>query len=251
MRQVMIDWLIDVHQNFKLLPETLYIAVKLIDRYTELVQVPRSKYQLVGVTAMLIASKYEEIYPPYVKDFVYITDKAFTKEQVLEMEQSMLLNLDYNLTFPTPLRFLERYSRLAECDQELFFLSSYMMELSLVEVNMNQWSPSLLACAAIYVAKKIKEIPRPWNSFMAQQTLQNEKDVHKCAKELCYIINNAHTKRYYQAIFKKYSKYKYHEVAQLCKSLSETNTKSAQKKLNTQEEELSVLKQNSVTSSST
>lgn len=65
---------------------------------------------------MLIASKYEEIYPPYVKDFVYITDKAFTKEQVLEMEQSMLLNLDYNLTFPTPLRFLERYSRLAECD---------------------------------------------------------------------------------------------------------------------------------------
>lgn len=187
-------------------------------------QVPRSKYQLVGVTAMLIASKYEEIYPPYVKDFVYITDKAFTKEQVLEMEQSILLNLDYNLTFPTALRFLERYSKLAECDEELFHLSSYMMELSLIEVNMNNWSPSLLACAAIYVAKKIKEIPRPWSNFMSAQTHQNEKDVHKCAKELCYIITNAHQKRYYQAIFKKYSKKKHFEVAILCKSLSETKS---------------------------
>lgn len=134
----------------------------------------------------------------------------------------MLTSLDYNLTFPTPLRFLERYSALAGLDDESFCLSNYMLELSLVEINMNKWSPDLLASASIYVAKKIKEIPNPWSSFMKAQTHLTEKEVHECAKELCYIINNAHVKRYYQAIFKKYNSTKMFHVADLCKSLSET-----------------------------
>ena len=116
---------------------------------------------------MLIASKYEEIYPPYIKDFVYITDQAYTKEQMIEMEHKMLRSLDFHITFPTPLRFLERYSKIAECNEELICLSTYMLELSLVEITMNKWNPSLLACAAIYVAKKIKEVSRPWSSFLS------------------------------------------------------------------------------------
>jgi len=80
MRAILVDWLVEVHLKFKLLPETLYLTVNLIDRYLCKEQVHRSKLQLVGVTAMLIASKYEEIYPPIVKDFVYITDNAYTKD---------------------------------------------------------------------------------------------------------------------------------------------------------------------------
>lgn len=74
MRRILIDWLIDVHMKFKLLPETLFITINLVDRYTELKQIKRKNYQLIGVTCMLIASKYEEIYPPFIKDFIYITD---------------------------------------------------------------------------------------------------------------------------------------------------------------------------------
>ena len=80
MRKVLLDWLVEVHANFKLLPETLFITVNLIDRYCALCQIERKNYQLLGVTCMLIASKYEEIYPPYMKDFVYITDQAYTKD---------------------------------------------------------------------------------------------------------------------------------------------------------------------------
>ncbi len=80
MRKVLLDWLVEVHANFKLLPETLFITVNLIDRYSALCQIERKNYQLLGVTCMLIAAKYEEIYPPYIKDFVYITDQAYTKE---------------------------------------------------------------------------------------------------------------------------------------------------------------------------
>lgn len=83
MRAILVDWIIEVHLKFKLLPETLFITVSLIDRYLEIEQIKRTNLQLVGVTAMLIASKYEEIYAPEVRDFVYITDNAYTKEEIL------------------------------------------------------------------------------------------------------------------------------------------------------------------------
>lgn len=114
MRAILIDWLIEVHLKFKLLPETLFLTVNIIDRYLEKVtDIHRTKLQLVGVTAMLIASKYEEIYAPEVRDFVYITDKAYTKEEILKMEQNILYALDFNLTFPSSLRFLERYCKVS------------------------------------------------------------------------------------------------------------------------------------------
>lgn len=86
MRAILVDWIIEVHLKFKLLPETLFITVSLIDRFLERVQIKRHDLQLVGVTAMLIASKYEEIYAPEVNDFVYITDNAYTKQQIFQME---------------------------------------------------------------------------------------------------------------------------------------------------------------------
>ena len=86
MRGILVDWLSEVHLKFKLVPETLYLSVNLIDRYLEKELVQRSHLQLIGVTAMLIASKYEEIYAPEVKDFVYITDKAYSKDQILQLE---------------------------------------------------------------------------------------------------------------------------------------------------------------------
>ena len=79
MRAILVDWIIEVHLKFKLLPETLFITVNLIDRYLSMINIKRNNLQLVGVTAMFIASKYEEIYAPEVKDFVYITDYAYSK----------------------------------------------------------------------------------------------------------------------------------------------------------------------------
>ena len=65
---------------------------------------------------MLIASKYEEIYAPEVRDFVYITDKAYTKEEILKMEQQILMMLDFNITTPSAYRFLERYNKVINGD---------------------------------------------------------------------------------------------------------------------------------------
>ena len=97
MRAILVDWLVEVHLKFKLVPESLYLTVNLIDRFLEKEQVNRQKLQLIGVTAMLIACKYEEIYPPIVKDFVYITDNAYSKEEILETERLMLQTLDFDI----------------------------------------------------------------------------------------------------------------------------------------------------------
>ena len=111
MRAILVDWLIEVHTKFKLQRETLYITITIIDRYLASHQCTKGELQLVGVSSMLIACKYEEIYPPELKDFVYITDRAYTKEDVLQMEFRILSVLQFDLTFPTALRFLERFTK--------------------------------------------------------------------------------------------------------------------------------------------
>ena len=77
MRMILIDWLIEVHLKFKLLPETLFLTINFIDRYLQNNQTPRDKLQLIAVSSLLIACKYEEIYPPEISSFVYITDNAY------------------------------------------------------------------------------------------------------------------------------------------------------------------------------
>jgi cyclin B len=98
MRAILVDWLIDVHLKFKLLNETLFLTVNILDRYLSIAtNLSRSKLQLVGVASMLISTKYEEIYPPTVKDYVYITDNAYSKEEILKMESHILITLDFNI----------------------------------------------------------------------------------------------------------------------------------------------------------
>jgi len=103
---------------------------------------------------MLIATKYEEIYPPLLKDFVFISDNSCSAEDILDMEKKILFALDFDITLTTSYRFLERFSKLASLDNVTFFLSQYMLELGLLDSKMNQFSNSLQAISAIYTAKK-------------------------------------------------------------------------------------------------
>ena len=155
MRAILVDWLIEVHLKFKLVSETLYLTVNMIDRYLEKEFVERSNLQLIGVTAMLIASKYEEIYAPEVKDFVYITDKAYSKDQILQLEQKMLNVLCFNITTPSSFRFLERYFKISESQEKVFSLSQYLLELGLNEYKLLKHSQSMMASAALFLAMKV------------------------------------------------------------------------------------------------
>lgn len=152
MRAILIDWLIEVHYKFKLLPETLFITVNLIDRYLERKEIKRQRLQLLGVTAMWIACKYEEIYAPEIKDFVYITDNAYQQKDILALEYELLRTLEFNVTTSTSYRFLQRFTKLSGVSDKTFKLAWYLIELPLIEYKMLKYKPSLISAAALFVA---------------------------------------------------------------------------------------------------
>lgn len=104
---------------------------------------------------MLIACKYEEIYPPVVKDFVYITDNAYSKEEILQKERHMLTVLDFEIQITSSYRFLERFTRVSKSDALIFNLSRYLMELSLVSYKLLKYSNSNIAASALYLSLKM------------------------------------------------------------------------------------------------
>lgn len=98
MRAILVDWIIDISVKFKLGQKTLYLTIDIIDRYLELVNVKKSEFQLIGISSMMIASKIEEIYSPLMKDYIYICDYAFSKEQILEMEGKILMEIGFEFS---------------------------------------------------------------------------------------------------------------------------------------------------------
>ncbi|NXG04100.1 CCNB2 protein, partial [Sakesphorus luctuosus] len=155
MRAILVDWLIQVHSRFQLLQETLYMCVAVMDRFLQNHPVPRKKLQLVGVTAMLVASKYEEIVCPDVVDFVYITDNAYTSHEIREMEMIILKELNFDLGRPLPVHFLRRASKAGEANAKQHTLAKYLMELTLVDYDMVHHRPSEIAAAALCLSQKI------------------------------------------------------------------------------------------------
>uniref|UniRef100_A0A3Q3FYZ3 G2/mitotic-specific cyclin-B2 n=1 Tax=Kryptolebias marmoratus TaxID=37003 RepID=A0A3Q3FYZ3_KRYMA len=145
MRALLVDWLVQVHAKFQLLQETLYLTVAILDRFLQVQPVSRRKLQLAGITAMLLACKYEEIYAPEVGDFAYITDNAYTKSQILVMEQLILRSLNFQLGRPLPLHFLRQASKVANKHT----LAKYLMELTLLDYDMVHYRPSEIAAASL------------------------------------------------------------------------------------------------------
>lgn len=93
MRGILVDWLVEVHQKFRLLPETLFLAVNIIDRFLSLRVCSLPKLQLVGITALFIASKYEEVMCPSIQNFIYMADGGYTDDEILKAEQYVSLFL--------------------------------------------------------------------------------------------------------------------------------------------------------------
>ncbi|XP_021512653.1 G2/mitotic-specific cyclin-B2 isoform X2 [Meriones unguiculatus] len=155
MRAILVDWLVQVHSKFRLLQETLYMCIAIMDRFLQAQPVCRKKLQLVGITALLLASKYEEMFSPNIEDFVYITDNAYTSSQIREMETLILKELKFELGRPLPLHFLRRASKAGEVDVEQHTLAKYLMELTLADYDMAHYHPSQVAAAASCLSQKV------------------------------------------------------------------------------------------------
>ncbi|XP_017347643.1 G2/mitotic-specific cyclin-B3 [Ictalurus punctatus] len=152
MRGILIDWMVEVQENFELNHETLYLAVKLADHYLSVTEVRRASLQLIGSTAMLIAAKFEERCPPGVDDFLYICDDAYKRQEFLVMERKILQALNFDINIPVPYRFLRRYAKVAHASMETLTLARYVCELSLLELELVPERASRLASACLLLA---------------------------------------------------------------------------------------------------
>ncbi|XP_057379783.1 G2/mitotic-specific cyclin-A-like isoform X1 [Daphnia carinata] len=212
MRAILIDWLVEVAEEYKIHNETLFLAVSFIDRFLSHMSVLRGKLQLVGTAAMFIASKYEEIYPPEVGEFVYITDDTYTKKQVLRMEHLILKVLAFELAVPTSNYFLQRYIQLSRSSETCLHLASYLCELTLMETEPYlHHLPSVVAASCVALARLAcgNEV---WPTHVHASTGYSLEQLVSCIKDLHTSWSQAPTNPQ-QAIREKYKAEKRHVVS--------------------------------------
>jgi len=218
MRSVLLDWLIEVHGQFKLLQETLYMTSAILDRFLQVegASIKRNKLQLVGVTAMWIASKVEEMYAPEVSDFVYITDNSYTTVEVRAMELRILRSINFGLGRPLPLHFLRRNSKAGDVDMLQHSLAKYVLECSILEYNMASLSPSVMAAAALYLAIRITDpdslVDSCWTPTLTHYSSYTKDQLLPVVFQLAAVMKGAKESKY-QTVHKKYQSKKFMEVA--------------------------------------
>eukprot|EP00993_Chasmostoma_nieuportense_P001290 NODE_2184_length_1257_cov_124.278761_g2076_i0.p1 GENE.NODE_2184_length_1257_cov_124.278761_g2076_i0~~NODE_2184_length_1257_cov_124.278761_g2076_i0.p1 ORF type:complete len:316 (-),score=62.09 NODE_2184_length_1257_cov_124.278761_g2076_i0:243-1190(-) len=215
MRCILIDWLIDVHLKFRLLPETFFLAVEIIDRFLDQKVVSRQKLQLVGVVGLLLAAKYEEIYPPALKDFIYIAANTYTRDDVLRMERLIFQTLNHNLTLPTLYVFVKRALEVIDADTRTRHMAQYISEVATHDYKLLAHLPSLVGASCVYLAHKFLISSKDhWPRTLEYYTGYKLSDVQPCASELTQLLRLAPTQKT-QAVHKKYSYAKYSEVSKL------------------------------------
>jgi cyclin A len=210
MRGILIDWLVEVAEEYRLEAETLYLAVNYIDRFLSHVPVNRSKLQLVGVTCMLVAAKYEEIHPPAVDEFVYISDNTYKRDEILHMEGMVLNRLNFELSVATTKVFINRYLKAAkagECDSTTEMLCKYLCELTLQEYNFIKYRPSEIAAAGLRLALHTMRLPA-WTPLLEQISGYSADDLAGCVAELHNVFRKAEANSL-QAVREKYSHAKF------------------------------------------
>lgn len=214
MRTILVDWLVEVAEEYKLHRETLMLSVNYIDRFLSQMSVQRGKLQLVGAASMFLAAKYEEIYPPDVGEFVFITDDTYTKKQILRMEHLILKVLSFDVAVPTMNLFCDLYLSDIEADDTTRYLAMYLCELTLLEAEpFLTFVPSVIAAAAISLSNIVQSKPA-WNAEAVSATKYQYYDIFPCLQELHNIHCRAPTMGQ-QAIREKYKLGKLNKVSSL------------------------------------
>jgi hypothetical protein len=232
MRAILIDWLIDVHLKFNFRQETLYITINIIDRYLSLKRIERCNFQLLGVTALFIACKQNEISFRKLNEYVYITDNAYSEEDIKKMENKVLNTLNFDLLFPSSLTFYEILSyklNLYE-DKKKFNFGEFLMESFYLDENCLKYSASTIACAVGYIVMKYFKMEnykecynsdkfniKPIKEYIDKFSKSNNYPIYvikECAKDICYFMNNL-SKGNLKSTIRKYSIEKYENVTNL------------------------------------
>jgi hypothetical protein len=208
-RVTLFDWLVDIHMKFKMLPETYFLTINLVDRFLETSSVSKNKFQLVGISAMMIAGKYEEIYPPKLPQYCKVCAGAYTEEEIKSMEQLILDKLNWNLTVATAETFLARYLKISSADTKISLMSNFFVEVASMDLESYQHSPSIVASAAIMLSKSLLNHTDVWDYACEYYTSYKKADLEECMLWLVEKVDDIDMDENCTALKRKYDSKKY------------------------------------------
>jgi len=209
MRAILVDWLVEVHLEYGMKRETLFLAVSILDRYmcSTASPIPRERLQLCGITALLIAAKFEEIEPLDVRIAAELTDGAYAAKDVLQTECMMLRALEFDIACPTPAHFMPLLQVVSRVHRKLdyglysFFsfgsakvgelcdeLATFLTELSLLEVGFTKHLPSMIASAAVFISNRAFGRSPAWPSTLEDFSGHSEHALLPVAKDLAQLL---------------------------------------------------------------
>ena len=216
MRAILIDWIIDIHLRFNLRQETLFMTIWLIDTYLYYAFVPRDKFQLLGITCLLISCKSHEIYYPQQNKLIEMTDNAYTKEEMLKMENEILKKLNFYIVCPNPIDFYNILSKMFGFEKKHYCLGNYFIESALVYYQILKYSSSVIASSCAYLVMKYYRIngyQKLYNNFILNE--QNPEDVIKDAAKEIYILVENLAKSKFKSVKKKFASAQYENVSDM------------------------------------
>jgi cyclin A len=231
MRCILVDWLVEVAQEYRLTSDTLHLSLNLLDRFLSLEPVAREELQLAGIACMWAASKFEEIYAPTARNFCYITDNTYDQQQLVAMEARLLAVLDFQLAVPTAKTFQRRYLQAAAADEQLHYLAAFLLELTLMDEGMLSYLPSELAAGSVYLANSMLG-RKPWDSTLTHYSRYTTHEVQAMAAELAITHARILSEGQFSAIREKYSSDKLLNVAGVpcCQQLLHTGLSALDRK---------------------
>ncbi|XP_014285160.1 G2/mitotic-specific cyclin-B [Halyomorpha halys] len=208
MRTILVDWLVDVHVEYRLLQETIHLAVYILDKYTQMDHsLNKTTFQLVGICSLNIACKYEEMFSPMVEDFIWLCKTSFTKKQFLETEQKIMKAINFSLGRPPSVVFVRRFNMASKANKMQHFYSKYFIDLVLIDSLFCDVKPSLVAASAVYLAMCIvnnRSDPRLWNATMIHYSSYAYSDIKPIKSMLVRLILASKTTKH-DSVKRKYA----------------------------------------------
>ena len=184
LREGVVEWLVKIQIKFGLKDATLHLALSILDRFLVLEKIYPSQFPLLGLVAILIAAKYEEIYPPHLRNFLLCMDKAASRKEVLNMELTVLKKLNFDISVPSVLDFLNRFRKFTNSSETAFNLAMYICEMQTLNDEMQKYSPSLLAIGGLYLAEKAINDKFFIEDSLLKKAEYSDEEIKACAKEI-------------------------------------------------------------------
>ncbi|XP_013407692.1 G2/mitotic-specific cyclin-B [Lingula anatina] len=196
MREILVDWLLQVEVHLEIQSQTIHMAIAMLDIFTSRRSIGLDRYQLLGITCLFIAAKFEERFPPEIDTLTHLTDGSYTKDQVLKMEILVLKVLRFSLHMPNPMVFVERYLKAvrgSDQDSTVRNLSFYFMDLMLSDATCVQFSSSMKAAAAVHLASSIlmEDSESKWAPNLRYYSTYAPSELKPCMQRMAVALTRA------------------------------------------------------------